>query len=311
MKLPLTFEEISEEIERFTDLPSEEIRRRVWAEALSLGCNANRDARSLGVTPHVFDERMQTLYETTDAFIFECLVFWAKPERQTWIKQALARIALFAAAQNKQPSELKILIFGDGAGSDSLFLTAHDLRVDYFDVPGSRTFDFAARRFDFYGAQSAINLITDYDRIETNFYDVVLSFEVLEHLPEPLVAVRDMAKFLKPDGIALITEAFDFIFESCPTHLESNRRYAGRTGFIFGAENLKLTWYSRAPLFKPMEFRKQNAPASFWKLCADRKIFSNYLNSRLAFYKARVKDILEKNKAGKTDETDLQTAGVD
>lgn len=311
MKLPLTFEEISEEIERFTDLRGEEIRQRVWAEALSLGCNANRDARTLSVTPHVFDERMQTLYDTTDAFIFECLVFWAKPSRQAWIKQALARISLFAAARNVKPSELKILIFGDGAGSDSLFLAAHELRVDYFDVPGSQTFDFAARRFDFYGARPAINLITDYDGIATDFYDVVISFEVLEHLPEPLAAVRDISKFLKPDGIALITEAFDFIFESCPTHLESNRRYAGRTGFIFGAENLALTWYSREPLFKPMEFQKKAAPVSVWRLCADRKILSNYINNRLAFYKVRVKNILDKNKSGKPDKSDLQIARAD
>lgn len=308
MKLPLTFEEISEEIERFTDLPNEEIRRRVWAEALSLGTNANRDARSLSVTPHVFDERMQTLYETTDAFIFECLVFWAKPSRRMWIEQALARITLFAAERSVPPSELKILIFGDGAGSDSLFLTAHDLRVDYFDVPGSRTFDFAARRFDFYGAQPAINLITDYDRIKTDFYDVIISFEVLEHLPEPLAAVRDMAKFLKTGGIALITEAFEYIFDSCPTHLESNRRYAGRTGFMFGAENLALTWYSREPLFKPIEFQKKSAPVSVWRLYTDRKIFGHFVNNRLAFYKTRLKNILDKNNPRKTD---LQIARAD
>ncbi len=301
MKLPVTYEEISKEIERFTDLPPDEIKARVWLEAVNFGCNANEDVRRIGVTPHVFDDKMQTLYETTDAFIFECLVFWAKSSRQMWIKQALARIALYAAAHNMQPNELKILIFGDGAGSDSLYLTANDLRVDYFDVPGSKTFDFAARRFDYYGvtASKTINLITEYAALQKNYYDVVISFEVLEHLPDPLVAVRDVASFLKPDGIALITEAFEHIYESCPTHLESNRQFSGRTGFIFRANDLALTWYSREPLFKPIEFQKQIKPIARRQLFADKAIFSHYLNNRLAFFKTRVRHILDKNQSGK------------
>ena len=62
---------------------------------------------------------------------------------------------------------------------------------------------------------------------------IVVCFEVLEHLPEPEQAIRDIATMVKPAGIALITEDFGDIAEHLPTHLKSTSSLAGTTPFLF------------------------------------------------------------------------------
>ncbi|WP_366513710.1 methyltransferase domain-containing protein [Moorena sp. SIOASIH] len=47
--------------------------------------------------------------------------------------------------------------------------------------------------------------MSDYNQCLSSQYDVVLSFEVLEHLSDPFAAIGDIHSMLKPNGIALIT----------------------------------------------------------------------------------------------------------
>jgi hypothetical protein len=42
--LPLTYDEVVDEITRFTDLSRKEVEYRVWREALELGWNVAQDA---------------------------------------------------------------------------------------------------------------------------------------------------------------------------------------------------------------------------------------------------------------------------
>lgn len=276
--IPLTYAAVVDEICRFTDLPPAEVADRVWREALTPGCNIVAEVPAFGVTAHRFDEAMARLYAQGIGFVFSGLVYWCVPYRQSWSHHAVARIQRYA--QRQPPGQpIRILMLGDGTGNDSLLLASHGWQVDYFDVPGSRTFDLACRRFRHHGAlDHGVRLVTEYAQVPVGHYDAVFSFEVLEHLPDPVTAIADMARFLKPGGIALVTEAFSGVTAALPTHLAANLRYSGRTPWLFDAAGLRLSWYATAPLFKPYEFTKQEGVSqALWR---DQQLVKAWLKAR-------------------------------
>jgi 2-polyprenyl-3-methyl-5-hydroxy-6-metoxy-1,4-benzoquinol methylase len=257
LRLPIKFKEIVEEIVRFTDLSQSEVEYRVWMQAIEPGWNVLQDVDRFDVTPFQFDDKMARLYVEGDGFIFESLVFWSKPSRRLWIQHAQERIQCYAKELGIPISDLKILIHGDGPGNDSLFLASCGFNVDYYEVPGSKTFDFAVKRFRHYGLwEQRIRPVHDYQSCLRGQYDVVLSFEVLEHLPEPLVTIQEIYAALKMGGIALITEDFGDLADYLPTHLQSSAHYLGTTPLLFLKSHMILTWYSQDELFKPYEFVK-------------------------------------------------------
>jgi SAM-dependent methyltransferase len=293
MQLPFTFNEIVEEIIRFTSLPRKEVEHRVWMQAIEPGWNVLQDVARFRVTPFVDNKRMAQLYENGDGFIFETLVFWAKPDRYRWSEEALKRVQLYAKQERRTNDEISILIFGDGAGNDSLYFASNGFRVDYFDVPGSVTFDFALKRFEAYGYLGhSIRPVADYRSCLNQKYDIVISFEVLEHLSQPLATISDISFMLKSGGIALITEDFGDIVHHLPTHLKSNSKYLGQTPFIFLKNKMLLSWYSNHTLFKPMEFVKVTTISlgNWLALIRDFNVRSSFL----ARYSNKVARFVEK-----------------
>jgi SAM-dependent methyltransferase len=291
--LPITFKEIVAEIVQYTDLPQDEVEHRVWMQALEPGWNVIKDVRRFGVTPFQFDENMIRLYKEGNGFIFDSLVYWSKPARRLWIEHALKRIRLHAERMGRPIEDLDILMYGDGPGNDSLFLAKHGCRLDYFEVPGSKTYEFAIRRFQNYGLwEEAIRPIYDYQRTLNGKYDVVLSFEVLEHLPEPVSAIQGIKEALKTGGIAIITDDFGDLAAYLPTHLRSGVRYLGTAPFMFLKQNMVLSWYSQDELFKPYEFMKvKQVSAGDWLLLArDYNVRSFYLSK----YAARLARFINK-----------------
>ena len=281
MKLPMAFNEIVDEIMRFTALSREEVEYRVWMQAIEPGWNVLRDVERFGVTPFVSNEKMSQLYQQGDGFIFETMVFWAKPDRYLWTQEALERVQLYASEAGKSSNEVRILIFGDGTGSDSLYFADNGFQVDYFDVPGSVTFEFAMKRFESYGLLgNSICTIIDYRSCLNQSYDVVISFEVLEHLSKPIVTIKDIYKMLSIGGIALITDDFGDITPRLPTHLKTNSQYLGQTPFLFLKQNMVLSWYSTKTLFKPTEFTKRTKVSLYnWiSLLQDYNVRSLFLS---------------------------------
>lgn len=253
----LAFDAIVDEISSLTGLDRPVVQEKVWAEALNNGINVIEDARSYGINPHVYDERMETLYREGYGFIFETMVEGCRLGKREVMRALNERVRVHSERSGNRA--LKLLMLGDGCGSDTLQLvsTFRD-RVDpwYFDVGKSKTFEFAKKRFQKRGTHVA--LVCDVKALPEAFFDVVVCLEVLEHLPNPSDASRTIEKVLKVGGIALVTESFSSVLPQFPTHLRSNLRFCGRTPFLFLHSNLYMTYFNSNPglLFRPTEFTK-------------------------------------------------------
>ena len=150
-------------------------------------------------------------------------------------------------------------------------------------MPGSVTSTFALNRFDYYGVTGKeVQPVSDYSSLLRGMYDAVISFEVLEHLPQPAKAVKDMARMLKPQGVCLVTESFGSVHQGLPTHLGANIKFAGWTPLLFLKNKLVVSWYSRDPLFKPMEFERveKRSVNHGFRLVGDKTLVWGWLLAR-------------------------------
>jgi hypothetical protein len=257
---PYSYRQLVNEISELTGLDQATVEEKVWAEALNPGHNVACDAANFSLDFHVYGEQMERFYREADGFIFETMAEACRNGKRAVMEVIKRRIENYL--ETRKTRRINILMLGDGTGSDTLYLSAafkDAASLFYFDVPGSKTFEFATRRFERQGAP--VEIITDYERIPRDFFDTVVSLEVLEHLPQPSEAIGGMSGFMKTGAISLITESFGAVGATFPTHLKSNLRYVGHTPLMFLKHNLLLTFYNRQPglRFRPMEFTKKSA----------------------------------------------------
>jgi SAM-dependent methyltransferase len=115
---------------------------------------------------------------------------------------------------------------------------------------------FARFRFEREGLLPAIRVVVEPGALEEASFDVILSIEVLEHLPDPMDAMRLWHLLLRPGGLVLATESFESIGPDYPSHLESNYQFAGRTHRMMEAAGFASTYFNMDPPNYPMEFTK-------------------------------------------------------
>lgn len=230
-------------------LGEEEVWERLFNEALQTGWNVSRAAGAVGVTPHIFDKRMEKFYSQTDAFVFELLVGHLNQS----CKEIDRRVSVTIQRHFDGRKNLKILVFGDGVGTDSLRLAAVGHRTTYFEFEGASS-AMASYRFQRLGLGSRITVLHKIDEIPREWFDVVICREVLEHVPDPLSIITSIRKCLKWDGIAIITESFSRIEPTHPTHLARNEKYDGRTEWLFVRAGFHFLY--SFPSKRPMVFQK-------------------------------------------------------
>lgn len=152
--------------------------------------------------------------------------------------------------------DLKVLDFGGGIGTLS-FLLSPENKVDYYDLP-SITQDFA--KFMNTKMECGVNFIEtplpsgNIVSIENNnlhpinflnkTYDLVIAFDVLEHLRDPIDTIKKLDKLLKRDGL-FYTTGLDFSFSN-PLHIKENADYREELMNFF-YHNYRLMYYYVTP----------------------------------------------------------------
>lgn len=82
------------------------------------------------------------------------------------------------------------------------------------DARGLQTGRFDASRVDI------VSDITDIPEPDASF-DAVMCIEVLEHVPDPLAALRELARLLRPKGKLILTAPFASLTHFAPYHFAS------------------------------------------------------------------------------------------
>jgi ubiquinone/menaquinone biosynthesis C-methylase UbiE len=126
------------------------------------------------------------------------------------------------------PAGSRVLDVGAGKGRyRSLFAHCDYKTQDFGQEPGT------------IGRYTALDYESDITAIPVpdGSFDVVLCTEVLEHVPEPVQAVQEMARILKPGGRLLLTAPLGAFLHQEPYHFYGGytphwyRRFLPQTGF--------------------------------------------------------------------------------
>jgi 2-polyprenyl-3-methyl-5-hydroxy-6-metoxy-1,4-benzoquinol methylase len=241
-------------ISEITGESPEVVREKLHVECQHPGKTVADDFQRSGAPRYVFGPGMEAFYNKTQAFLYE-LAVWNRNE----LKKTTRRFTARHLGRARRPMD--VLCIGDGLGFDCLHFCRKGHRVTYFDLPGPSE-QFARRLFaqrtasgvnDLASAARAgadaaeISVLTDPGQIPRSAFDAITCFDVLEHVPDPPAMVRDIASYLRPGGYLYVSAPFYMLFPWYPTHLRTNRQYAGRLDLYTqaGLEIVggRFTWY--------------------------------------------------------------------
>jgi SAM-dependent methyltransferase len=130
--------------------------------------------------------------------------------RQVWLKKVLSSL----------PASCRLLDAGAGQ------LKNRDLckHLDYVSqdfcayegIPGALSNGLHTNRWD----TSQVDIVSDITTIPAPdaSFDAILCSEVLEHVPDPTLALDEFARLLKPDGVLVLTAPFISFVHMAPYH---------------------------------------------------------------------------------------------
>ena len=193
------------------------VRQHLHEEELCMGKHHREEFAQFGAPPHVWSDQLEAYYRQSRVGRISLVTWNRRPEKlqmRAWIGRHLAK--------SKRP--LKVLVIGDGAGFDSLYLSQCGHDVTYSEL-SHWAIQFARLLFEHSG--SSVRVVTNLQDIERVAYDVVVCLDVLEHVTDPPALVADIAGYLRDNGQLIVHAPFFFVSPMCPTHLESNRRFSG------------------------------------------------------------------------------------
>jgi 2-polyprenyl-3-methyl-5-hydroxy-6-metoxy-1,4-benzoquinol methylase len=254
-----------DDLTSFTGMSSEGCRERIHSYTIAELAEAWRRA-----DPRTAQEVLE-FYRSADEYIWELMQWHASRERRVY------REALLFVAEHFFPAAgwRRVFDFGCGVGTDALFLAAQGYEVTLTDID-SPAFRFARHRFQRRGLAATFRESRSGHPEPDGTYDIVVCFDVFEHLTDPFAAARVLTSHLRPGGLMLQRGTFEKN-DQHPCHLtEGVRRFSGmrwgihlsklglkpRAGLVYvkttGLERLLLRlrfaiwratglWFSRVP----------------------------------------------------------------
>jgi len=130
--------------------------------------------------------------------------------RVAWIEKALKRI----------PAGLTILDAGAGESQFKKFCDhLKYISQDFGEYHGGGEIGLQMEKWD----NSQLDIVSDITAIPLpdNSVDAVLCTEVLEHVPDPLAAIKEFSRLVKPGGYLIITAPFASLTHFAPYHFAS------------------------------------------------------------------------------------------
>jgi ubiquinone/menaquinone biosynthesis C-methylase UbiE len=204
-----------------------------------------------------------------------------------WFKGKKEIIKILVSKIFKKGKRLNILNLGAGTGSD-LDVLNHYGNVYVIDIEKSAII-MINKKFVFE------KKVADACKIpyEDGFFDIVVSFDVFEHIKNDKKAVSEVYRVLKKGGILIFTvPAFNFLFSSHDRALHHKRRYNKMElkDLLYNFKGLKM-YYWNSFLFVPIAFIRLFKKKSKPKL--DHMNLPKSINSLFYFF-LRIENFLIK-----------------
>jgi 2-polyprenyl-3-methyl-5-hydroxy-6-metoxy-1,4-benzoquinol methylase len=153
-------------------------------------------------------ESLISFYNQTHEELFELAEWYQQPE--------LHLEKVIAADVVRANGAVRYLDYGSGIGSTALAFAAAGMQVTMADI-SEPLLSFAAWRFKRRGLDvQCIDLKSQSPSHDS--FDAITCFDVLEHVPEPLVTVRALRSYLKSGGLLFVQAPFGETDER-PMHL--------------------------------------------------------------------------------------------
>ena len=130
--------------------------------------------------------------------------------RVNWIEKTLSKI----------PSGLTILDAGAGESQFRKFCShLNYIAQDFGQYDGTGDIGLQTGKWD----NSKLDIVSDIVDIPLpeNSVDAIMCTEVLEHIPDPVAALKEFSRLLKPGGYLLITAPFASLTHFAPFHFAS------------------------------------------------------------------------------------------
>jgi SAM-dependent methyltransferase len=168
-------------------------------------------------------EEIRAFYRETECYLWELLA---------WNGSALYRRYLGCVehlARVWPPSSWpRALDYGCGVGTAAIQLAERGYSVTIADVPG-RTLELARRRLRARGiAFDEILVDDDLPQLPRERWDVLVCFDVVEHLVDPAAAARRLVDAVRPEGGLAIAASFNVAGAGHPQHLATGvERFGG------------------------------------------------------------------------------------
>ncbi len=142
-------------------------------------------------------EQVLDFYRQADDYLYD-LTWW-----HTLVEDDSALVQVEALEAARSLRLHSALDFGCGIGSLGLALAVNGLQVTLADV-NSTLLDFARFRFERRGLPAHFIDLSTGTALHGETFEFIAAVDVLEHIPDPLPALEDMASALQPGGILFI-----------------------------------------------------------------------------------------------------------